>query len=194
MKISLIFIIFATDIDKMIPCGARILIVILAVIFSLGDSFAQRRYSGATFSYGSAGLVYEHDVDSDSFWSMQLKIDAAIPFNVAAPFPGLTASFVWNLIFAEIKSAEGNVIRFFAGPGIFAGMDDDILRRPGIVFGLKGRVGGMCSFSRNLSLSISMAPVLGVHFTKEDGAVSMLPYRCGLLAGMIPEVGIKYAF
>lgn len=178
----------------MIPYGARILIVILAVILSLGDSFAQSRYSGATFSYGSAGLIYEQAVDPDNFWSIQLKADAVTPFNVAAPFPGLTGSFVWNMIFAEFESTQGNLIRFFAGPGIFAGVDDDILRRPGIVFGLKGRVGGICSFSRMISLSISIAPVLGVHVTKADGVASMLPYRCGLLAGMIPEVGIKYAF
>lgn len=178
----------------MIPRGARISIVILAFTFSLGESFAQRRYAGATFSYGSAGIVYEHDIDSDTFWSLQLEVDAVTPYNVAASFPGITASFVWNMLFAEFESSEGNPIRFFAGPGFFAGTDDDIFRKPGLVFGLKGRVGGMCSFSRNLSLSISVAPVLGVHVTRVDGMVSMLPYKSGLLAGIIPEAGIKYAF
>jgi hypothetical protein len=43
-------------------------------------------------------------------------------------------------------------------------------------------------------VSLSIAPVIGVHFGKEYQTMNMHLYRNGLLYAIMPEIGIRYAF
>ncbi len=155
---------------------------------------AQPKSVGSTFSYAGTALVYEHHTDDDSFAEIQLRMETAAVFTNRRFEPGITASFTWNTVFAEIKSRDGNEVVFFGGPGAIAGFAEDIGSRRGFMFGLKGRIGGECRFSRNIAVSLSISPVIGLHLGYQEGILNMLLYKTGLLYGIMPEVGVKYAF
>jgi len=91
-------------------------------------------------------------------------------------------------------SANGNPISFFAGPGAAIGVVSDYHQERGLFFGLKGRIGLECFFSRKVSISVSINPILGTHMVIKDDAVQMKYYKYGLLSSILPEIGIKYAF
>ena len=98
------------------------------------------------------------------------------------------------MIISEKLSRNGNLIRFFAGPGIILGWGKDYLRSPGISFGLKGRVGAECEFERNITISVGLAPVIGLHLQHIDNYWDMRYSRSGIIAAALPEIGIKYRF
>ncbi len=172
---------------------SKICILILCTFF-LSEAHAQKKALGATFSYAGVGLSYEHKIDDTSFMDMQLRMETSSMFSGRSNFPGVTASFTWNMIFAESRSRDGEKIIFFAGPGAITGFAGDLKRRGGLIFGLKGRIGGECTFDRNISISLSVSPVIGVHTGRKGSMVNMLLYKTGLLYGIMPEIGIKYAF
>lgn len=168
--------------------------VMLMTFFFLSEIHAQKRTLGATFSYAGCGIAYERQVNDETFYEVQLRAETAHMFSSLASNPGITGSFTWNMIFAESVSRNGNSISFFAGPGVIAGITDGIPLRKGLLFGLKGRIGGECVFSRNVALSASLSPVLGAHVTMIDGMPCMGLYINGLMCSLMPEVGIKYSF
>ncbi len=167
--------------------------LILCTLF-LDGLAARSKAVGSTFSYAGPGLVYEHGIDEKTFAEIQLRMETIPLYDFNRRIPGISASFTWNMIFAGFMSRHGNKVELFAGPGAFAGWSDDVLSRKGLIFGLKGRVGGECRFKRNVSVSISVSPVLGVHLGRSGSMMTMLLYQSGLLYGIMPEVGIKYAF
>ncbi len=173
---------------------SKICILIILCTFFLSEAHARKKSLGSTFSYAGIGLSYEHKIDDASFMDIQLRMETSSMFSGSSSFPGATASFTWNMIFAQTTSREGNKVIFFAGPGAIAGFAGDLKSRGGFIVGLKGRVGGECTFSRNVSVSLSISPVIGVHTGRTGSMVSMLMYKTGLLYGIMPEVGIKYAF
>ncbi len=160
----------------------------------LGEIQAQPKSFGPSFCYAGVGLVYEHCIDDRSFAEIQLRTETAGMYAKRENGAGLSASFTWNMIFAEMEARDGNSINFFAGPGVMAGVTGDIVNRRGLMLGLKGRIGGECSFRRNVTVSLSISPVIGLHLGVREGMLSMLPYRTGVLYSIMPEVGIKYAF
>lgn len=170
------------------------LLFILAFLLMADAACAQPRALGGTFSYSGIGITYEHEIDNDSFIDAQLRAETASAFTYGNIAPGISASFTWNMMFAGTESRNGNQIRFYAGPGLALGIADDLKSVSGMFFGLKGRVGCECEFPRKVVLSLSLAPVLGAHLKNESGSIIMLPYKMGLLYGIMPEVGIKYAF
>ena len=172
----------------------KIICVILTMSLFLNAADAQTRSFGTTFSYGGSGFIYEQQADDGDFWGVQLRAETTSMFSSRSYFPGISASFMWNIVFATVESRNGNMIRFFAGPGVSAGHSHDVMRGKGFFFGIKGRVGGECTFSRNIAVSLSLSPVLGAHFDRRDGMVSMLLFRSGILYGIMPEVGLKYVF
>lgn len=174
----------------------RIMYIVLATFLFLGRADAQSKAVGSTYSFAGIGVVYEHTIDEDSFAEFQLKAETApVLFTFGTETPGISASFTWNMVFASAESRNGNAVLFFAGPGVAIGTSEDIKGPAGLFFGLKGRIGGECTFSsRNVSLSVSLSPILGAHIRKERDMISMLPYKFGLLSSIMPEVGIKYAF
>ena len=93
-----------------------------------------------------------------------------------------------------MRSPNDNIIRFYAGPGIGIGYSDDLMVKTGVFIGLKAMIGGECSFSRRLALSLSISPMLGGHFRQNDGMISMRLYRDGLIYGVMPKAGIRYLF
>ncbi len=173
---------------------SKISCFILLCILSLSEAYAQKKAVGATFSYAGTGIVYEHETEGNSFMEMQLRMETSAMFMSKSGIPGVTASFSWNMIFADAESRDGNRIVFFAGPGATVGWTHDMMDRPGLMFGLKGRVGGECTFGRKVCISLCLSPVLGLHMSERNGMMNMLLYKTGLLYGIMPEVGIKYAF
>lgn len=174
----------------------RIMFIVLATFLFMGRSDAQSKTVGSTYSFAGIGVVYEYVIDDDTFAEFQLKAETApVLFTFGTEMPGISASFTWNMVFASTESRNGNTISFFAGPGAALGISEDIKGPAGLFFGLKGRIGGECTFlSRNVSLSVSLSPVLGAHIRKERDMITMLPYKFGLLSAIMPEIGIKYAF
>ncbi len=170
------------------------IISILLCTLCLGEIHAQKKSVGTSFSYAGTGLVYEHGFDDKNFAEVQLRMETVPLFGNRDKMPGISASFTWNMVLAEKEAGDGNMIKFFAGPGVMAGMTGDIAGSNGIVVGLKGRAGGECTFSRKVTVSLCIAPVLGLHLGVREGMVSMLFYKTGLLYTIMPEVGIKYAF
>lgn len=168
--------------------------LMLMTAFFLGEIHAQKRTLGATFSYAGCGISYERQVNDDTFYEIQLRSETAHMFSSLTDKPGITGSVTWNIVFHECTSSNGNKIRFFAGPGLTAGIADDLLYEKGLLFGLKGRIGAECFFSRRIALSASLSPVLGAHITMRDGMPCMRLYTSGLIYSIIPEIGIRYTF
>lgn len=171
-----------------------ILTAAFALFLAQSTLNAQSKALGVDFSINGAGISYEHYIESDSFLSIDLKLDADDLMWLRASHPGATASLSWNMVFAEKTSSLGNRISFFAGPGIMLGYVTDLTDIAGGAFGLKGRVGCECSFKRKVTLSASLSPILGCHITSQNEEVKMKLYKSGLLHTLIPEIGIKYAF
>lgn len=168
--------------------------VMLMTFLFLSEIHAQNRTLGTTFSYAGCGIAYEEQVSDDTFYEIQLRAETAHMFSSLATSPGITGSFTWNMIFSESVSRNGNRICFFAGPGVIAGITDERPFQKGLLFGLKGRIGGECFFNRNIALSASLSPVLGAHITIQDGMPCMGLYINGLMCTIMPEIGIKYSF
>ena len=172
----------------------RILATAATLCFAMSTSNAQSKAIGADFSIMGAGFSYEHYMDADGFISLDICFDADDLMWLRATVPGVSASLVWNMVFAEKTSAYGNKISFFAGPGIMTGYVTDLSSTAGAAFGLKGRVGLECRFKRPVTLSASLSPVLGCHITTGNAEVRMRLYQSGLMQLIIPEIGIKYTF
>lgn len=173
---------------------AKILSVFAAVTLSLGVMDAQSRSAGISYSYGGFALVYEHSINSEEFIELSAKAVTSEIFMGRSVLPGVSLSFAWNIIFASTTSRNGNIVNFFAAPGAMVGIGKDWKTPTGIFYGLKCRVGAECLFSRHVSISASLAPVLGSHVVLHKESVSMKYYTNGLLDGLMPEIGIKYWF
>ena len=169
-------------------------VLIMSALF-LSDLYAQNNSFGATFSYAGTGLEYARKVDEEHFAQYQLRAETTGLFWSSRNKAGLSASAYWNTVLKEMLSRNDNLIRIYAGPGVSAGYSSDIRNIPhGIFIGLRGRVGAECEFERGITLSASLSPMLGGHFTAKEGMINMRLYRTGLYYGVLPEIGIRYNF
>lgn len=159
-----------------------------------GDLCAQPKAISTIWSFNGIGLGYEHHMADNSFIQAEIKSELTEVFVNRKGRVGATASFTWNLVFAQLMSGNGNTVRFYAGPGAIAGMAADRKTSAGCTFGIKGRIGAECTFDRHICLSAGIAPVLGMHTSMKDDVFNMRLYRNGLIYGLLPEVSIKYAF
>ncbi len=167
--------------------------IILCTLF-LSEAHAQRKSVGSSFSYSGIGIVYEQTIDSNSFAELQLKMETTNLYEDRELGAGMSASLSWNMVFADIGTRDGSNVTFYAGPGLALGITGDIDRKSGFMFGLKGKLGAECTFNRNVTLSICLAPVVGLHLGTLNGEWNMVLYRTGLLYAIMPEIGVKYAF
>lgn len=172
----------------------RILTALILMVNASMSSFAQPKAISSLWSLCGIGLGYEHVISEDVFIQIDFKTEMSEIFLNRRIAPEATASFTWNKIFAEMTSAYGTQIIYFAGPGIAAGLAKDLKADNGIIFGLKGRVGMELLFKRDVALSICLTPVIGMHVSAKDGFANLRLYRNGLLYGFIPEIGLKYSF
>lgn len=159
-----------------------------------GDLCAQPKAISTIWSFNGIGLGYEHHMADNSFIQAEIKSELTEVFVNRKGRVGATASFTWNLVFAQLMSGNGNTVRFYAGPGAIAGMAADRKTSAGCTFGIKGRIGAECTFDRHICLSAGIAPVLGMHTSMKDDVFNMRLYRNGLIYGLLPEISIKYAF
>ena len=173
---------------------AAILCFIIVNTLFLSVLNAQNKGIGATFSYAGIGAEYAFDIDKANFAEFQLRMDTMEIYRTSSAFPGISASAFWNMIFARFESRNGNPVRFYAGPGISIGYTGDSGRHHGLVFGVKGRIGGECAFPRGISVAISISPMIGGHFGIRDNMVNMRLYRNGLIQSIMPEVSIRHKF
>lgn len=173
----------------------KILVVIsTAFLLSMSTMNAQKKAVGCSFAFSGLGFSYEHYIESDNFIAIDLNLDTDDYMWNRAPYAGVSADLVWNMVFAEKTTSYGNQLSFYAGPGVMLGYVTDLKDVPGLAFGLKGRVGVECRFKRPIMISASLSPVLGSHLTYNEGDLSMKLYRSGLMHIIVPEIGVKYAF
>lgn len=173
---------------------AKIFITVLVLAVSQGRAYAQRNSAGTSWSLSGIGISYERDMIDDSFAHFTVQAELSEMFTGRGNYPGISAAFTWNIIFARMESRNGVPVRFYAGPGFAAGIAQDFMGPPGLFFGLKGRVGMQCQFARNINVSLSLAPILGIHISKVDEYVLTRAYRNGLIQVITPEIGISYRF
>ena len=192
---KLIFIIFANcmqvDISNIITRLCTV--IIMGCTFS-SHAYAQPKSMGTSYSFSGISLSYEHYLTADSFAEISLKGEMGEMFMGRTEIPGVSASFIWNMKIYDWTSRNGNTVSIFAGPGLTAGWGEDLRKQSGGFIGLKGRVGGECSFNRKVIISVSVSPVIGSHAVLLEDSIRMTYYRNGLLGAVIPEIGIKYRF
>lgn len=167
----------------------------LLLAMPLSRLYGQSKSFGATFSFSGFALSYEHDLKRyNSFVEASLKAETAELFLYRTVFPGISGSVTWNIPLKDWISSDGNRIVFFAGPGLVAGYGQDYKMPPGVFFGLKGRVGLECNFSRRVVISAFLSPILGSHIEYHSEHIIMRTYRNGIIWALSPEVGVKYRF
>lgn len=177
------------------PVIFLILVAVLMTASTLSHMLdAHSRTLGAGISYNSLSVIYEHTLKDNSFIELSLKAESTELSAGRSSYPGASFSVTWNYILKEWKSAEGNTINFFVGPGVIAGYSSDYKTNDGLILGIKGRVGFECLFVRNIAISAAISPVIGSHIVHTDAMTSMKYYRNGLQYALIPEIGIKYRF
>lgn len=159
-------------------------------------SYAQPKALGATFTYSGCAISYEHQLQESqkSFIELNLKAECGEFTSERASRPGVSASLTWTSVLKQWESIEGNAISIFAGPGVIIGYGNDYKTAEGTFFGIKGRAGVECEFSRNVIISASLSPVVGSHIIYNHGLMSMKYYKNGLIYSLVPEIGIKYRF
>ena len=172
------------------------LILICAVSFlSLQHAYSRPKSIGASFSYTGLGITYDYYLnETSSFVELSLKAESADMFADRRTYPGVSTSIIWNIIIKEWLSSEGNKISLFCGPGAMVGYTSDYMEKDGFSFGLKGRLGLECSYMRNVSISLSISPVIGSHIAGHLDGYSMKYYKNGVMYTLVPEIGIKYRF
>ena len=170
-------------------------LVLPAVLFaSLLSAYSQPKSIGASFTFSNIGLVYEHQCAPDAFLGISLRAETAEMFSGRKSHPGISATATWNIIVKEWKSSEDNKVSIFAGPGAVLGWMADHNEFEGLLLGLRGTIGGECTFDRNIAISVSLAPVLGAHIVNRLNNSTMKLYRNGLYYSLIPEISLKYSF
>lgn len=167
---------------------------IIAAILFLSAASAQSRSVGTDWSFSGIGLTYSHDAGNKSFFEIQGKIELGEVFMNRTDIPGVSIAFTRNYIMKEWDDDEGNEIYLICGPGISVGWSHDFMKIQGFHIGLKGCFGVEFIYSRNMTISLCLNPVLGVHISEQNDYMKMEYYRNGLLGIIIPEVGIKYSF
>ena len=174
----------------------RHIITAVSILFfvSSGSSQSRPKAISTIWSLNGIGIGYEHVIDEKSFIQSDLRAEMTEVFINRKGKAGATASFTWNMVFSHFSSGNGNLINLYAGPGAITGIANDRGAGYGGVFGFKGRIGAECTFNRHITLSMCIAPTLGMHLCRRNGSINMRLYRNGLIYGILPELGIKYAF
>lgn len=176
---------------------SRNIVPIILTVFFLStatSTSAQPKAFGSSWSFRSIGIEYEFITSPDSFIHIDAGADMTGVFTGNDKVPGAAASFTWNMIFSRSASKNGCDIYWFAGPGVTFGWSKDRNSLQGLIFGIKGRIGMECLFNRNIAISLSFSPILGMHASGNQEVTNMRLYKNGLLYGLLPEIGIKYSF
>ena len=172
----------------------RTIFIFIAACAAMSYCHAQPKALGTSYSISGISLTYEHYLNSECFLNTDLKAEMLTYFVNRNRTPGISASVSCNYIMKEWTSRNGNKILAIAGPGVVFGYSNDFRKDKGYFFGLKGRIGLECSFERNVSVSLTLNPILGSHMMLRDEYIEMRYYRNGIINTVLPEIGIKYTF
>lgn len=171
-----------------------VLMTVAALSFCTGAD-GQTKAVSSVWSLSGIGIGYEHYYSDDDYFQMDIKAMTDDIFIKEQWNPEVSVSMTWNMVFAERISDNGNRIYFYAGPGAVGGWCRDYKAQAGAIFGFKGRLGAECTFaSRHVSICASLSPELAMHICRKNGGTYMRLYRHGIIFGLLPEIGIKYAF
>lgn len=168
----------------------------LITAFNPGNrALGQSKAISTIWSFDGIGIGYEFYTADSDFIQIDIKAETDDIFIKTRWIPSATASLTLNMIFAERHTRNGNILCFYAGPGAVVGWGKDHNRTVGAIFGIKGRIGTECRFTqKHASISVSIAPELGMHISNKEGNAHMRLYRYGLMQSFMPEIGIKYEF
>lgn len=172
----------------------RFILPCIVVCASSFMSYAQPKAIGGSFSFSGIGLMYEHFLSPSCFVEADIRTETGEFFMGRTDIPGFSAAFTSNFILKEWKSANDNTISIFAGAGVAVGKSNDYHKADGHFFGMKGRAGIECLFDRNISISMSLNPVVGSHLIVFEDHAKLEYYKNGLMNLVMPEIGVKYAF
>lgn len=172
-----------------------LILMVSGVCAPEGILSAQSKSISTIWSLEGIGIGYERYTGEGNFIQVDFKAETNDIFMKSTWTPAATLSFTWNMPIAEYISRNGNAICIFAGPGAIGGWVRDNNQRHGVIFGVKGRIGVECRFhERNVAISACLSPELGMHISMKGDTSYMRLYRNGMLHGILPEIGIKYAF
>lgn len=168
--------------------------IVIMMASSAADVYAQKNVIGTSWSFSGIGITYERHMDDGTFARIGVQTEMTDAFLGHCTKAGASASFTWNIVFASITSRNDIEVRFYAGPGVAIGYNSDREVPYGAFFGLKGRLGARCSYSRNIDIEVGIAPVLGLHRHNIENDTIMSLYRQGLIQILMPEIVIAYRF
>lgn len=136
------------------------------------------------------GITYSFALDkSNNFHSISAFLDYWDVTIGQQSNPG--GFFRYDYHFSLVNSSRWLL---YAGPGAMAGYVSDRSQPHGVVLGLCGNFGAKYLFERNLSLGVSIHPILGFQFNRVDGHIKQNLYESGLWRTILPEISIGYCF
>ncbi|MBO8473729.1 MAG: hypothetical protein IAB91_00355 [Bacteroidetes bacterium] len=170
---------------RTLPVIAAAVILLTAAL----NSHAQPKSAGIFFSPSMSGLTYQHQLDRNTFWNIDLAVDYGDLVLGQSKTPGFSARFGYNFIIWQ--GNPGNS-RLYAGPGVNVGYARDKGHETGGYGGLSGNLGFEHDFSSGISLSAGISPVFAIHLHNTDRGLQLQTYNNGLLWSLAPYVGIRY--
>lgn len=168
--------------------------IVILILIGAADVHAQPESIGTAYSFSGFSISYQHKTGTDSFIEASIKAELGEKFLYRCDYPGASASVCWNMILKEIVRDDVGKMRIFAGAGAHFGWSNDFKIDRGFNFGLKGRLGVESTFRRNIAISVSVAPIIGLHMVRLEDSLKMEYFRNGLLNAIMPEIGIRYTF
>ena len=169
---------------------------LLALLCCSVHSRERNMSAGATFAGNEFSLEFGKKVSDNLRCVVNANLDMNGVFSGKYDSPGISFDFIGQFVFASKKYGNGEVITGYAGPGVTAGYVRGNDGLYGLMAGVCGEIGMEYAFNVPVSLSLSLAPVLGVTVCRPEDSINfrMGLYEYGLIASLMPRIGIKYRF
>ena len=136
------------------------------------------------------GFTYSFPAEkNNNFQSVSLFLDTQDLVTARTAAPGGFVRYDYH--FALLNRDR---MLLYAGPGAMAGYVTDHQQPYGLTLGLAGNFGFKYLFDKNLSLGVSIHPVVGYHVHWVDGQAKLNLYQSGLWRTILPEFSIGWHF
>ena len=152
--------------------------------------------AGAAFAVNEFSLEFGKKVSENLRCIVNANLDMNGVISGKYDYPGISFDFIGQFVFASKKYGNGEVITGYAGPGVTVGYVRGNDGLYGLMAGVCGEIGMEYAFNVPVSLSLFLAPVLGVTVCRPEDSINfrMGLYEYGLIASLMPRIGIKYRF
>lgn len=168
-------------------------LMLLLTICIAGSTCARPKSAGAVFSPGGTMISYQSYVSERSFVNFLIGVEYGAMLLEQTSRPGINAGVGYNFIFRQRDSRSGTSV-WYAGPAVSLGYMADKDKFHGMIFCFSGVIGYEYSFHLPVSLSVDLAPTLGLSFHNVDENLQLSPYINGFIWSLVPWIGIKYRF